>query len=288
MSILEEFEREDRERQASVDALVDSLEAAIRAAIPKTHDVTIYPEVLARLVSRFGHDKRDFDSFALGETLNRLVGRAIGEELPSLQWLADTLHYKCFTQEAPYDFGYADRYAFSVLHGESLKAFALRTQNINYLVVLEKRYGRWFIHLRQWWDPLPTADDYVPYPLEKYAQGATMDYATAHRVAGAFQGYADDVADVAFPKRLSLGSFTATGCVPRKETSCSGLRYADARDTGYLATVERNAFGFFDADNVKWNSLSQLHYVWFDLLSAIDTMREKYTAEADAETGADA
>lgn len=276
------FDEEKKNGVAFRSALVDRLEAIIRESVPQERDLIDQPAVLAELIGRFGHDRRDFSSCTFEATIGGCVGRAITQETDSLIWLADTLHAKGYTEDNQYDFGYVDRYAFSLLNTDKKKVFALRTQNVNYLVLLKQRYDGWEIHMRQWWDVIPDASaKYLPYTLEKYIKGASLTLNEAIKLIKNLDDYSDDIPGVSYPDRLRLQAFKDTDFMVGKDKSCAGLRYGDARDTGYIATVKQSVFGAPEADKMTWNSLTRMHYVWYDLLSAVDTFREEAAEEAE-------
>jgi hypothetical protein len=287
---MNEFDEEKKRDVAFRTALVDRLEAIIRETVPEERDLIDQPAVLAELIGRFGHDRRDFESCVFEATISGCVGRAIMQEVDSLAWLADTLHAKGYTEENHYDFCYADRYAFSLLNADKKKVFALRTQNINYLVLLTRRYDGWEVHMRQWWDVLPdSTNQYLPYTLEKYIKGETMTLHDAIRLSKNLDDYANDIPGVSYPDRLRLQAFKDTNFAVGKNESCAGFRYGDARDRGYIATVKQSVWGAPEADKMTWHALNRMHYVWYDLLSAVDTFREESAAEAEtAEESANA
>lgn len=265
---LDEDDRKDVERRKAV---VDQLEKLIRDSVSRETDVIEQPAIIAALVDRFGHSPRDFSSMTLENVIGGCVGRAIGDETPRLLELAERIHAGGYTEENKYDFGYADRYAFSLKNTEKQKVFALRTQNVNYLVILVKNWRGWDVHIRQWWDVL-SEKSYVPYDLKPLMSGKLLTFEEAQRISGRFEDYADDIPGMSYPKRLSLKAFQDTDFRVHKDNSCAGLRYADARDTGYIITVKRSVFNIYEADKVTWKSLSLVQYVWYDLLSAIDTL----------------
>lgn len=265
MSIDEEIQENAQRRTA----LVDQLEQLIRNTVSEENDVRDQLAVLAQLLTRFGHDSRDFSSFTFEAMLKYHVGAAIGRETQGLLALADKLHAKKCSQENEYDFNHADRYAFSLKNTEKCKVFAMRTQNVNYLVLLTKGWRGWDIHLRQWWDVL-SADGYVSYVFEPFIKGELMSLEQAQKLVKPLSDYADDLPGVSFPDRLRLQAFLDTDFAIEKDSSCRGLRYGDARDIGYLASVKVSPFELHVADGMTWYSLSQLHYVWYDLLSAMD------------------
>jgi len=282
---MNEFDEEKQRDVAFRTALVDRLEAIIRESVPEERDLIDQPAVLAELIGRFGHDRRDFESCTFEATIGACVGRAIMQETDSLVWLADTLHEKGYTEANQYDFCYADRYAFSMVNTEKKKVFALRTQNVNYLVLLARRYNGWEVHMRQWWDVIPDASEkYLPYGLEKYIKGETMSLNDAIGLVKRLDDYADDIPGVSYPDRLRLQVFKDTDFAVGTDKSCAGLRYGDARDRGYIATVKQSVWGTPEADKMTWHSLTRMHYVWYDLLSAVDTFREEAEEASDAAT----
>lgn len=289
---MNEFDEEKNKDIAFRTALVDRLEAVIRETVPEKRGVIDHPAVLAELIDRFGHDKRDFESGTFEATISGCVGRAIMQEAESLVWLADTLRAKGYTEENQYDFGYVDRYAFSLLNTDKKKVFALRTQNVNYLVLLNRRYDGWEVHMRQWWDVIPDgAEQYLPYALEKYIKGATLSLQDAIKLTKNLEGYANDIPGASYPDRLRLQAFKDTYFAVGEDRACAGLRYGDARDRGYLVTAKQSVFGTPEADKMTWNALTRMHYVWYDLLSAIDTFHheaEDEVAEAAAKEEGDA
>jgi len=283
---MNDIDEEVKQDVAFRTALVDRLEAIIQESVPQERDLIDQPAVLAELMGRFGHDRRDFQSCTFEAAIGACVGRAVAHEMENLVWLSDTLHAQGYTEDNQYDFYHADRYAFSLLNTEKKKVFAMRTQNVNYLVVLCHRFRKWEVHLRQWWHVVPDAsEENLPYGLESYIKGATMSLDEAIELGRRLEEYADDIPGVSYPARLRLQAFKDTEFVVGKASSCAGLRYADARDRGYIATVKTSVFGIPEADKMTWHSLARMHYVWYDLLSAIDIFQENARETAGAGAG---
>lgn len=265
--------RDEKDRAETVAEVANSLRVAARLEIEEQDPDRLLPAVMAEMLFHQQHDPRDFLSYNLGATLDQVVGRVMMDALPDLLLLAEALRARGATSSSEHDFGYADKYASLVLDREDRKAMAFRTQNVNYLVFMRRSFGRWSVHLRQWFEEL--TEDRLREILKRQRnceKGNPWTPAEALALANALADYSDDIPGTSYPRRLSLKSFSGNNWDCGNAQACSGLRYLDLRDTGYLGSAQIDWKGDALCERITSVNLGTLHYVWYDLLSAIDTL----------------
>lgn len=149
----------------------------------------------------------------------------------------------------------------------AVKAMAFRNQSYNFIVVLNSRFNRWSIHIRQYWDVLPDLDGetYLGYGLDKF-KTAPMSLTEAISLSKALSRYSDDVPGTQFINRPSLATFTNGTLKAGEQSGGRGLRYADGRDAGYLVSCRETKDDVELAEDVDWNSLNLL----FGVLAEIE------------------
>lgn len=262
--------REEKERAEAVAQVANALRVAARLEIEEKDPDRLLPAVMGELLFHQQHDPRDFLSHNFGATLDHVVGRVIMDALPDLLRLADVLKARGAVAGSEHDFGYADKYGSLVLDEPDRKAMAFRTQNVNYLVFLKQKYGRWTVHLRQWFEELTEERLQALTKDQSGSTGYPFSLAEAAALANALAAYSDDFPGNSYPHRLSLKSFGDWSSGNGR--GCSGLRYLDLRDTGYLGSAEIDWKGDAVCERVSAVNLGTLHYVWYDLLSVLDTL----------------
>lgn len=236
-----------------------------------TERVTV-PEILAHLLAAFDHDPRELGHYTLERAFDLYAGKKVMGLLDDLLWLNATLIQHGYTTTRQFDFGYADRYAYTLHDAPDLKAFACQTQNINYLVVLAQRHGDWTIHLRRWWEPVASpAGEHYKERFQAIKRKTFQDVVV--HASEAAERFSDHLPGVQYVRRPDLAMYDTSGYVVGMPHSCPGLRYGDMRDAGYLLSVKQTPFGIPKGDEVLI-TYRRLKYVLYDMISAIDTFRE--------------
>lgn len=255
-------------RAEFTQGVADTLAVALKLQIPDKESHQLMPGVLAKLLYRQQHSKRDFASFDFVEMLSQVIGRVMVQELPNLLKLADVLQDGGHTSpDDEYDFGYADKYACVLLNEEKRKAMAFRTQNINYVMFLRNHWHGWELHLRRFYSEVD--DDELQEMLEFFEPTREGIMYLADRRT---EYFSDDVEGNTFPHRLSLNSFIRTDFAADCDKACRGLRYLDCRDTGYLASADNRWFDEPGCDKIGSTDLGLLQYVWNDVISNVDVL----------------
>jgi hypothetical protein len=246
-------------RAEFTQGLADTLSVALKLQIPDNEAHQIMPGVLAKLLYRQQHSKREFASYDFCELISMTVGKVMIDEIPNLLDLAARMEAKGYTGDNWYDFGYADKSCVLLLNEEKRKAMAFRTQNVDYLVFLHQGYHGWELHLRRFYAEMDAED------LQKLTAKYEPTLAGVMHLAERCSSFSDDLPGRSCPRRLSLSSFVRTGFVTRGDKACPGLRYLDIRDTGYLGSASNKRFDEPSCDSPASVDLGTLQYVWYDL-----------------------
>jgi hypothetical protein len=220
------------------------------------------------------HDPRDFASYTLEQTLDRAIGATMARSIPDLLRLAELLYERHQGEDCGFDFGHADRFAFGLRNEDEIKAFALCTQNIDYAVILKQKYGRWELHLREWFPDVRediAAGRSLPMNIEAGVKGQ-LSLTQAIKAAPELARYSDTGLGPGYASRASLQSLADNNFDFSTSGPCNALRYGDLRDAGFLASVKMDYEGAYHAEKCLSVALHRLRYVWYDLLSAIDTL----------------
>lgn len=252
-------------KNATADEVAAALGVALKLEVPEKDSHQLVPGVLAKLLHKQQHNPREFASFDFEEMLSQVIGKVMIQEIPNLLSLADRMEAQGYTGDNWYYFGYADKCAILLLNEENRKALAFKTQNVNYLVFLRNKYYGWELHLRQFYDELDAEE--LQDLLGDYEPTLAGVMFIAERCTTYFS---DDVPGRSYPQRLSLTSFINSGFTADEAGACSGLRYLDIRDTGYLASVSLKWFNEPGCDKVSSSNLGTLKYVWYDLICSTD------------------
>jgi hypothetical protein len=241
--------------------IADTLSVILKMEIPDKDSHQLTPGVLAKLLHRQQHNPREFASYDFTETISMAIGKVMIDEIPNLLDLVNRMEAKGYTGDNWYDFGYIDKYCVLLLNTEVRKAIAFRTQNVNYLVFLRHSYNGWELHLRRFYEELD--EEELQELTENYEPTPAGIMYLAERCTTYFS---DDVPGHSYPHRLSLNSFVRTGFRAGDDQACSGLRYLDIRDTGYLASATNKWFDEPSCEKVTSIDMGTLQYVWYDLI----------------------
>lgn len=224
-----------RQEHPVPEALVVTIVETILTATAGDRQVIEIPKVLAGVFKAFDSRLKDAGNLKLEMALELYAGEHIERMVPDLLWLHDRLVELGHHEEAQYDFGHVDRYAFFLLDQPDRKVFTLKTQSYNYFVLLQADEDVWDIHIR------------------KYEM----------RHLGALQR-----------SLFQLGS----------DSSCPELRYGNAGDRGYVASV-KCGLESMDGPRAKGAAAyyDEIKTVLYDLKSAIDVFRHE-AEQADSST----
>ncbi len=154
-----------------------------------------------------------------------------------------------------------------------VKVFVLETQSRNFVVVLNQCYGRWSVHIRQFWDDLAEARKSKYYfPLADYKDRRDLTLDDVVKLAReASDKYSDDLPGVSYPHRPMLATFLKGSLMAGEEEAGIGLRYGDHRDRGYIVSFKCDARRP-EVDNALTCVFHDVSYVAYNLASAIDCL----------------
>lgn len=158
------------------------------------------------------------------------------------------------------------------------KALVLTEQSRHYVVVLEQEYGKWSIHVREWF--VSDDDDEETQKLIKILRKTNnkvqqLDIVT--RLVDRRSKMRTDRKGVYYPERLGIRAYIksnfVSGYVDHKDDACSGLLCEDYRDTGYvLSFSERH-----DEDKPEckdaWACLSKIRCFFAYAFNHHETMK---------------
>ncbi|KWT98254.1 hypothetical protein WDL1P1_00285 (plasmid) [Variovorax sp. WDL1] len=244
--------------------LAASLRVAMEAGCCEQFSLLERPVVLAELFELKRRDKAALRNLELESTMANYVGLAVQGVLAGYVALYDKLVAEGHDASNSFEFG-NDAYCYFIPHreveaeevpagakgllgligGEKLpphvvKAFVVETQSTNWVVVLEERFGRHTLHIRQFWDD-PALLDSPDYhgTFDQYT-GSNLSIKDVVRLAAeAADRFSDDMPGVNYPKRPCLNTFLRGSLVPGHKDAGIGLRYADGRDKGYVLSYEQ-------------------------------------------------
>jgi hypothetical protein len=233
-----------RNLDARLMAVASDLEERLFSGVSRfKHGPAAYGETLAAVLASLQHDERDFSSYGFDVMLSHYIGTAMVNAVPDLLRLSARLalhrrHDGGGSGEYEYQTG--RRLAGSLVHarrlgddgGESrLSAFYVRVPSAAYAVFV--RYS----------------ESYIGLHVRSIDRSGT----------GACPAMRDLVSAARHP---SFEHFKMT--VP-------GFRYLDARDSGYLASVEAIPHLTARFEFPLRSPFARLRFVWQDLLQAVDT-----------------
>lgn len=154
-----------------------------------------------------------------------------------------------------------------------VKALGVDTQNKNYIVVLNERYGKWTFHAREVFPTLQSALEkgYLG-DMDKFNKGAPITIADMVQYANRAAKYADDMEGNHYPERPSLQTYLAGNLVAGDEHAGIGLRYADGRDRAYVVSTKHMTDMNPCANDVSWGSMRSTDHVITLLNIATDVL----------------
>ena len=253
------------------------------------------PQVLARYFGLNPSDNMTADSRALCSTIDAHCGQSLQRVLPAYLALHAHLVANDINEANQYKFA-NDSYIYTVadrqfdgkaldidipgIRGNSTtpvvqaKAFVVKTQSRNYLVVLHERYLTGTVHIRRFWDDLQESLNAPGYALmSDYADRSDLTLNDVILLATqAAEYYSDDLPGNCYPRRPSLQSFLRGSLDVGEESAGRGLRFGDARDLGYIASLEVSGTGRFTAKDMSKIGISELVAVMYNVASAFDSL----------------
>lgn len=144
-----------------------------------------------------------------------------------------------------------------------VKVMAFRSPPYNYLVIMNRRYGQWSVHLRRYWDRL---DDQLACELAQYTDsGIPLEKAIEY--AEVLLKYAS------LPRRPDLKIFTEGNFQAGHKFAGIGLRSQDYGDAGYILSCKQ-ASGEAQSPVRHWthNALSATDYILDNLKYAASSV----------------
>lgn len=163
----------------------------------------------------------------------------------------------------------------------AVKAMAYKNQNSKYIIILNQLYGRWSVHIRQYWDTLPLMTDkhaYLGTHLNAFRNSGSLTIPEAVALQTELANFANDVNPVCQVTQPSLESYLRGNLKAKTKASSIGLLYADGRDPGYILSTK-----CFNPDehpepvpNLSWNGIAQVQHVLDELQSAGWSVDESY------------
>lgn len=124
-----------------------------------------------------------------------------------------------------------------------VRMLVLTTQQEQFLILLQREFGSWALHIRKVWLALDAKDDaevaFRRQPLEELLEKGMPTLADLVRAAKYAERFSDQLPGEAYPSRPSLASYLARDVVPvaRDAKAPLGLRYGDHRDEGYVLSI---------------------------------------------------
>lgn len=124
-----------------------------------------------------------------------------------------------------------------------VRMLVLTSQQEQFLILLQREFGSWTLHLRKVWLALDAQDDaevaFRRQPLEELLEKGMPTPADLVRAASYAERFSDQLPGEAYPSRPSLASYLARDVVPvaRDAKAPLGLRYGDHRDEGYVLSI---------------------------------------------------
>jgi hypothetical protein len=298
----EELRQIGHELRQFLDQKVDGYYASIEA-----------PEALGHMFSGLRSTGDGINCGTLNSAMEHFAGLFLASQLPAYLELHSRLHEAGHDASNMFEFA-NDTFVYAVrdavvespdkgleaaledLLGSdkngcdvTVKAFALQTQSLNFIIVMNQLFGQWSIDIRRFWPSLQSElSNPNSYLGELEAFRVSRDAVSAAdlvRHAERAAKYADDVEGVTFSSRPSLAMFLAGNMVAGNEKAGVGLRYADGRDKGFVASLQRSTDHAIAKDAGRWVTLSELEYVSCNLSAAIDTLQREQSGRDERQIG---
>lgn len=156
-----------------------------------------------------------------------------------------------------------------------VKAFVLETQSRSFLVVLNKQYGTWRLHIRRFWQDIRQARQSPGcFPLQDVAERKDLTLEDVIKLAHhAAEAYGDALPGVPYPTRPMLSTFLEGNLLAGDKHAGIGLRYGDFRDRGYVISF-KNDEERPSVDAALRSDFHEVAYVAYNLASALDRLAE--------------
>lgn len=157
------------------------------------------------------------------------------------------------------------------------RAIVLETQSRNFLVVLNENFGRWSLHLREFWADIRLEQAKGRYlgTLDAYKERKDLSLQDVIALSSMAESFGDHLPGVHYPRRPHLSTFLEGSLMAGEDEAGIGLRYGDSRDRGYILSL---CVGSDDRPEVK-HALQAVYgdiaYVAYNLASAIDCLGDE-------------
>lgn len=223
-------------------------------------------------------------------TADAYIAELLKRALPKYEELYDKLVQKSKTSAAErYDVG-SDVYVYALnvekqqpekgLFSEYTKYLVLQTQRSNYVVVMQGRNGQgaYEVHVREFWPDIlavleGTEHSANTHDVADAAERTDLTIKDLATFSHALTYVSDDVGENRWVTRPSLRSFLTGSMIPRDKEAGVGLRYGDARDSGYVLSARAPGLDLSDltVDAVLSNYAS-VSYVMKTMGFAVETV----------------
>lgn len=233
------------ETYAEVKSVVD------RRIGAKDNDLLMH-RVLGKLLVDMSHSPNDLRSNTLEWMVDQYVANKVGPMWPRHLALHQFLVKSGSTSSNPFDFEHCDRYGVAFADEEDWKSMALMTQNVTYMVVLQrywrldydqqdKRIEDWITHIRV----CTTGPHSLDFARPRFTE---LEFLRDHAKVYPEIGYG--------------------------KQACDYFRYKDGRDRGYLCTVEPDLLRPVYETKDAIRGYGHLCYILIDMASHVDCLDE--------------
>jgi hypothetical protein len=282
-----------------VATLAAHLRETLQQGVTPKWGILEIPQVLGALYKSWLCDDADMRVLELESTMEAFVGQVLNEWTPSMVQLHDALMKLGMGRGNRYEFG-NDAYVYAVADRElskpadpvilsmleglrtlrdedkveitDIKAFVLETQSRQFIVVLNRRFSVWHLHIREIYPSLEETLRETRYlgGLEDFKKRKDLTIHDVVRLSQHAQKFADDTPGNPFPKRLSLKTFLDSELLAGDDAACWGLRYEDARDIGYIASFRGENKP--EVKDIAFFGYRDVVYAMFNLRCAADQL----------------
>jgi hypothetical protein len=127
------------------------------------------------------------------------------------------------------------------------KALILTEQSRHYVIVLEKEFGKWSIHVREWFASRDDSDETTSLiDLLRKTNDKAKQLDIVAKLVEQRDNARTDREGVLYPERLGIRAYInsnfVSGYVHHAKDACSGLLHGDYRDKGYVLSY-RETYG---------------------------------------------
>lgn len=163
------------------------------------------------------------------------------------------------------------------------KAFVLETQNRNILLVLNERFGKWTIHIREFWPLLVDSMGKDVYQDELLSLQSRKDLTILDvlRLSSQAEKYSDCIPGVDFPKRPNLGTFLDGSLLAGDSRAGIGLRYGDSRDRGCILSLDWSS-SFPEVNHSLHVDFGAIDYIGAHLFQGFEEMNAQNDESSEA------